>query len=238
MNAVLSPRTSTSSIAPWVRSNGIDNASFSHSLSSTIERKYSEHEHLFLEGEKQTHLFLIVEGVVSVYKLLSDGRRQISSFAYPGDIVGLDSVGSHVNSGEALSECRIRCISVNTIEKLIRNEPGFGRALLYLTANELGDTREQLLSLGRKSAAEKLATFLQRIALRSEKSSDYSNIIAIPMKRSEIADFLGLTVETVSRTFTKLRTCQVIRLHGSDNVEILDPDGLKMIADGGSVGVS
>lgn len=230
-----SSNTAIGTVAPWISGNRIDHSSFGHTISCTTERSYSEHEHLFLEGEKQSHVYLVVEGVVGLYKLLSDGRRQICSFAYPGDIVGLDSVGIHVNSAEALSQSQIRCIPVNAIEKLMRGEPGFGQALLYLAATELAETRDQLLSLGRKSASEKLATFLLRIARRSEKTGESDRTISVPMKRCEIADFLGLTIETVSRTFTKLKTSNIIRLKSNAVVEIVDVDKLSLIAEGGGV---
>jgi CRP/FNR family transcriptional regulator len=206
-------------------------------VSCTVEKTLTEHEHLFLEGEKQTHVYLVVEGVVGMYKLLADGRRQISTFAYPGDIIGLDSIGTHVNSGEALSKALVRCIPVNAIEKLIRSEPGFGQALLFLTASELAETREQMLSLGRKSAAEKVATFLLRISRRSMAIGQSGDVLSIPMKRSEIADFLGLTIETVSRTFTKLKVARVIRLMANSQVEVIDMDKLVSIAEGQAAAV-
>ncbi len=237
MSATL--RTTDTTIAtafPWLSSGIIDHVNVGHTIGCTADRVLDRHEHIFLEGEKQTHIYLVIEGVVGTYKLLSDGRRQISTFAYPGDIIGLDTVGEHVNSGEALNRSVIRCIPINSIEKLMRNEPGFGQALLHLTANELADTREQMLSLGRKSAAEKLATFLLRVARRHQavdRSTGQSNqTISIPMKRSEIADFLGLTIETVSRSFTKFRVAQVIKLVANSEVEILDINRLALIANG------
>jgi CRP/FNR family transcriptional regulator len=126
----------------------------------------------------------------------------------------------------------VRCIPDNAIEKLIRSEPGFGQAILFLTASELAETREQMLSLGRKSAAEKLATFLLRISRRSMAIGQSGNILSIPMKRSEIADFLGLTIETVSRTFTRLRVARVIQLQANSQVEVIDMEQLKSIAEG------
>ncbi|NND91860.1 MAG: helix-turn-helix domain-containing protein [Granulosicoccus sp.] len=232
-----STTTAISTITPWFSNDSIDHVSFGHTVTATIERDLDEHEHLFLEGEDQTHVYLVVEGVVGLYKLLADGRRQISTFAYPGDIIGLDSIGVHGNSGEALSHAVVRCIPVNAIEKLIRSEPGFGQALLYLTASELAETREQMLSLGRKSAAEKVATFLIRISRRSVAMGQTGSLLSIPMKRSEIADFLGLTIETVSRTFTKLKVARVIRLRSNSQVEVLEMEKLSGIAEGNSTNV-
>lgn len=224
--------TAIGTVAPWLSGTSIDHIGHGHTVSCMVERIFAEHEHLFLEGEKQVHVYLVLDGVVGMYKQLADGRRQISTFAYPGDIIGLDSIGMHVNSGEALSRTVVRCIPVNAIEKLIRSEPGFGQAILFLTASELAETREQMLSLGRKSAAEKLATFLLRISRRSMAIGQSGNILSIPMKRSEIADFLGLTIETVSRTFTRLRVARVIQLQANSQVEVIDMEQLKSIAEG------
>ena len=230
--AIIHPTLAMRTVAPWLDTNAIDHVSLGHTISCLSERVLQEHEHLFLEGEKQSHIYIVLEGVVGMYKLLSDGRRQISTFAYPGDIIGLDCTGSHVNNSEALSPSVVRCIPVNAIDKLIRSEPGFGQALLQLAASELAETREQMLSLGRKSAAEKLATFLVRIARRGAAIGQASDTIQIPMKRCEIADFLGLTIETVSRNFTKLKVSRVIRLKSNSEIEILDPAMLEAIADG------
>lgn len=230
--ATIQPLLAMRTVAPWLDTHAIDHVALGHTISCLGERVLQEHEHLFLEGEKQTHIYLVLEGVVGMYKLLSDGRRQISTFAYPGDIIGLDCTGSHVNNSEALSASVVRCIPVNAIDKLIRSEPGFGQALLQLAASELAETREQMLSLGRKSAAEKLATFLVRIARRGASVGQASDTIQIPMKRCEIADFLGLTIETVSRNFTKLKVSRVIRLKSNSEIEILDRAMLEAIADG------
>lgn len=235
--AIHSPILAMHTVAPWLNTNAIDHVSLGHTISCLNERVLQEHEHLFLEGERQTHIYLVLEGVVGMYKLLSDGRRQISTFAYPGDILGLDCTDSHVNNSEALSPSRVRCIPVNAIDKLIRNEPGFGQALLRLAASELAETREQMLSLGRKSAAEKLATFLVRIARRSTAIGQASDTIQIPMKRCEIADFLGLTIETVSRNFTKLKVSRVIRLKSKSEIEILNLALLEAMADGDDTGL-
>jgi len=92
--ASLQPIPAMRTVAPWLDTHSIDHVSLGHTISCITERFLNEHEHLFLEGEKQTHVYLVLEGVVGMYKLLSDGRRQISTFAYPGDIIGLDCTGS------------------------------------------------------------------------------------------------------------------------------------------------
>lgn len=225
----------SSLVAPWISGDNIDHVNLGHTVSCMVERTLSEHEHLFFEGKRQTHVYQVVEGVIGIYKMLADGRRQICNFAYPGDIVGLDTIGKYNYSGEALNDTVVRCIPLNAIEKLMRSEPGFGQALLLYTANELADTREQLVSLGRKTATEKLATFLLRISRRSSGLENHAQVISIPMRRCEIADFLGLTIETVSRTFTRLKSCGVIKLLPNTQVAIVDGKKLECIANGQSM---
>ena len=101
--AILQPTLALRSVAPWLDTQVIDHVSLGHTISCLGERVLHEHEHLFLEGEKQTHIYLVLEGVVGMYKLLSDGRRQISTFAYPGDIIGLHNHGT-INIGDSFSE--------------------------------------------------------------------------------------------------------------------------------------
>lgn len=224
--------SSMRSVAPWLDGDANDRLSLGTTVSCIVERELDVHEHLFLEGERQTHVYLVLSGLIGIYKLLADGRRQISTFAYPGDMIGLDCTDTHVDSGEALSGSRVRCIPVNAIEKLIMNEPGFGQTLLRIAANELADTRERMLSLGRQSATEKLATFLVKVARRNAGIGLDRDTVHIPMKRCEIADFLGLTIETVSRNFTRLKLAGVIRLKSNSQVELVDFERLEAIAKG------
>ena len=206
-----------------------------HSCSSTTEKKVNALEHLYLEDNKQTHVYILLEGVVGTYKLLADGRRQIVGFVYPGDMLGLEQAETYTNSAEALSACRVRCVASSAIEKLMLSEPGFGQTVLRATSQELAETREHLVSLGKKSAMEKLATFLLRISRRMETNGHDPIIINLPMKRAEIGDYLGLTIETVSRKFTKLKGAQIIQIVSNSEVRILDIAALEAVSDGLSI---
>jgi len=201
------------------------------------EKKLGQHEHLYLEGEKQNHIYQILEGVVGVYKMLPDGRRHITKFYYPGDLIGLEEQGRFVSHAEALSDSRVRCIPVNTIDSLIINEPGFGRALLSLVTSDLKDAREQLLALGRKSALEKVATFFHEIHAKSHyaNNGESADKLHLPMTRTEIADYLGLTIETVSRSITKLKGAKVIKPESRTTFIVLDSELLRDFASDSSV---
>jgi CRP/FNR family transcriptional regulator len=201
-------------------------------VSTAHERALKAHEHLFLSGAPRTHIYQVLDGVVGSYKLLGDGRRQIVGFYYPGDLIGIETTTSWEHYGEALCEARVRCISVDTIDRLIQSEPGFGQTLVATLASDLAETREQLLSLGRKSAIEKLATFLLRISRRNCREGEDEYRLYLPMTRMEIADYLGLTVETVSRNFTRLKKEKIIAPVSRCEVEIVDLNRLRELAEG------
>ncbi len=228
------PQTARPGIAAWFDASGESGEGQSRSRlhGCTSERRLDAHEHLFFEGDRQAHVHVVLSGVIALYKLLADGRRQIVSFAYPGDVIGLDCAGVQVETAEALGPARVRCIPADAIDRLMRDEPGFGRQLLQVAASELAETRERMLCLGRQSACERLASFLLRIARRSEAAGGDGTNVHVPMKRGEIADFLGLTIETVSRNFTRLRVARVIRLSAGTEVEIIDRARLESIAAG------
>jgi len=205
-----------------------------HSFTAPSERTLNAHEHLFMANDEQQHIYQVLEGVVGVYKMLPDGRRQIVNFYHTGDLIGLEDSGMWSHHGEALCDTKIRCIPVSTINTLITTEPGFGQALLATLATELAETRDQVLSLGRKSAIEKVATFLVRIARRNKREQKDECALHLPMTRAEIGDHLGLTIETVSRNITKLKTSGLIRLESKSRVEVLDMEQLEELANGDS----
>ena len=231
-NSTTTQITANQAVGNWFGGAASGRIQIGHSYSGTNEKTLDQHEHLFLENDKQTHVYMLQSGVIGTYKMLADGRRQIVGFAYAGDMLGLDHPSFYTNSAEALTECKVRCIPIKAIDKLIETEPGFGQTILRMTSQELADTREQLVSLGRKSAMEKLATFLLRIARRNEQVGLEGDTVHLPMKRSDIGDYLGLTIETVSRNITKLKVSQVIRLNSNSEVRILDRAALEFMAEG------
>lgn len=224
--------TGNAGISEWLGDGHSAQIAMGGSFTTTSERSLDAHEHLFMIGDEQTHLYQIQEGVVGVYKMLADGRRQIVNFYYPGDIIGAADQAAWTQHAEALCKSKVRCIAASTVDKLITTELGFGQALLSMLATELDETRDQLLSLGRKSALEKVATFLLRISRRNRREGRDEALLHLPMKRSEIADYLGLTIETVSRNITKLRTTGIIKLESKSEVRITDIQLLEDLAEG------
>jgi CRP/FNR family transcriptional regulator, anaerobic regulatory protein len=189
-------------------------------------RHFESKEHIFCEGDPRTHVFQIEAGVVTVYQVLNDGRRQIVDFAYPGDFIGLGTTAEHVFSAEATSAARVRCIGASALDDNAHRDPSLALQLYRAVSRELSAARALLVAIGQRSAIERVATFLLMIHGRTVSAKDCDGVVHLPMRRADIGDFLGLTIETVSRTITKLRLMRVIEVsHGTD-IRILNLDRL------------
>jgi CRP/FNR family transcriptional regulator, anaerobic regulatory protein len=194
---------------------------------SSLQRK-APGETLFSEGDEATSVYEIQRGVVRLYKVLPDGRRQITGFLSTGHLLGLAPNGRCVYSAEAVTEVTLCRYQRRAFERLIDEVPGFAKRLLSAASDELRAAQDQMLLLGRKTATEKLASFLLMI---SEQQGG-GDAVDVPMARNDIADHLGLTIETVSRTFTKLRQDGLIALISPARIEIHDRDQLEQVAAG------
>jgi CRP/FNR family transcriptional regulator, anaerobic regulatory protein len=180
-------------------------------------RRCQSKEHVFCEGDARTHVFQIETGVVMVYQMLNDGRRQIVDFAYPGDFIGLGTTHEHVFSAEATTATTVRSFRAASLEEAARRNPDLALQLYKAVSLELSAARALLVAIGQRSAIERVASFLLMLRGRSAPANGGDRIIHLPMRRADIGDFLGLTIETVSRTMTKLRMMKVIEVsHGSD----------------------
>ena len=183
---------------------------------------------LFSEGDVATSIHRVVDGTVRVYKLLPDGRRQIVGFMQAGDLMGLTAGACHLYSAEAVTTCTLQRIPRNRIDALMDAQPSVARRLHQLTAAELIAAQDHMLLLGRKTAVERVASFLLVLAGRSRCGGKK---VKVPMSRTDIADHLGLTTETVSRAFSKLKTTGQIRLLEGGAVEIVDRECLTETAE-------
>jgi len=184
------------------------------------------------EGDRAESFFNITGGTVRLYKLLPDGRRQITGFAHAGDFLGLAVSTIYGFSAEAIDRVDVCRFSRPKMYSLLSDFPEMEKRLLATAGNELLAAQEQMLLLGRKTARERLASFLiaqKRHALPCRHSE---NRIALPMSRADIADYLGLTIETVSRTFTRLKNEQLIAVPNATCVDVLDREALLSLAEG------
>ncbi len=193
-------------------------------------RTFSAKEHVFFEGDDRDSIYEVVDGVVCVYKVTSDGRRQVISFCYPGSLLGFGHADRYLYSAEVLSPATLRPYSAGALEKIVAERPDLAHSLMSFVMAELAAARDQLLTLGRKSASEKIASFLLELSRQNEEMSKDPETLQLPMTRSDIADYLGLTIETVSRNFTKLKTSGIIDLHQNTTVVICDMDRLEETA--------
>ena len=184
------------------------------------------------EGDPAHHLSSIIDGAVRLSKLLPDGRRQITGFLMRGDFLGLVFHDVHAVSAEALTPVRLCRYQRPQIERLMRELPELQRRLLVEANHDLVLAQEQMLLLGRKTARERVASFLVRLADRACRRGLPADPLGLPMSRADIADFLGLTTETVSRTFTQLKRAGLIALPGQGKVKLLRRDVLAEIAEG------
>ena len=167
---------------------------------------------IFEEGERADSAFGVSQGVVRLYKSLPDGRRHIVAFALPGDFLGMPLAERHSCSADAVGEVSLCRFSRDELGRLIGKSPILTRLLLDFAARKLNMARDQLLLLGNGSAEEKVAIFLVDWHKRLGPLVATSHPLPLPMPRQDIADFLGLKLETVSRTLAKLEQKNVIRL--------------------------
>jgi len=181
-------------------------------------------------GEPRQHVYTITAGALRLVRTLADGRRQISGFVLPGDFLGLSGSDHHRYDIEAIADSRVCRVSLPQMKDLRSRFPHLERKLLQRACQELDAVQDAAMALGRLQPAEKVADFLLRLAAREALLGEPGLRVTLPMGRGDIADHLGLTMETVSRTFTKLRQQGLIALPHLNTVEILDEAGLQKLS--------
>jgi|HubBroStandDraft_2_1064218.scaffolds.fasta_scaffold22121_2 CRP/FNR family nitrogen fixation transcriptional regulator len=187
-----------------------DSRSEANSLDESLQlmgatMSYPRNTEIFGENEPADYVYKIVSGSVRTYNILSDGRRQIGGFYMPGDIFGIEFDGEHSSAAEAISDAKVLVVKRSALDALAGRDASVARELYALTARELRRVQDRILLLI-KSAQERVAGFLLEMAKRAAGG----NAIELPMSRQDIADYLGLTIETVSRTLTSLETAAAI----------------------------
>jgi CRP-like cAMP-binding protein len=200
------------------------------------EQQLHPHDALFNQGDDAEYIFGVVDGVMCNYQILADSRRQVISFAYPGEIIGFGHSDTYRFSCEASCDARVRRISSEALFRHAEGRADIRRHLLDILTTELVNTQEHQVLLGRKYALEKLASFLLALVRRSGREFALLPQFQLPMTRRDIADYLGLTVETVSRNLTKLKVMGVIYMPQTTTVVIHDMDMLKEAAEGDDAG--
>ena len=174
-------------------------------------------EELFAQGDDADFFYKVVSGTIRTCKLLNDGRRQIDAFHLAGDIFGLETGDEHRFSAEAVSDATVLAFRRGSLDTLAERDAGLNRQIVSSVMRSLERAQEHMLLLGRKTAQEKIATFLLDIAERVSEDDHFD----LPMQRSDIADHLGLTIETVSRTLTQFARAGVIELAATSRSIVL-----------------
>ena len=186
---------------------------------------FARNEEIFGEEEPADFVYRLVSGVVRATRMLSDGRRQVAGFYFPGDVFGLETGDIHGTCAEAITECQVALIRRSVLERSAERDIAAARELWSITAQALDRMQAHMLLLGRRGAVERIAVFLLEMEVRTAGCG----VVDLPMSRIDIADYLGITFETVSRGLTQLERDGIIALPSSRHIELRDRRGLMAI---------
>lgn len=194
-------------------------------------RTFAAGEPILLDGDACEHVFNITEGSVKVFRSLPDGRRAVTGFLFRGDFLGLTSERA-LFGAEALEPAQVCRFPRKAFKALLLELPQLESELLERASHELEQAQDQLLLLSRKTALERVSSFLLTLSRRARERQEPDDPVHFPMIRADMADYLGLTTETVSRCFGRLKTSGVIRLLPGNRAAILRADRLMQLAEG------
>lgn len=223
----------TCPVRPITICRGLDADTLAGMRGLGTKQRLQAEESAFHEGDPAGRVFMVTRGSLKLYTLLADGRRQVTGFMFPGDFLGISVDEEYAFTVEALEETDVWWFSRQSFDRFIGEHPKVERELYRLAAHELAEAQRQMVLLGRKAAAERLASFFLSLVERAERASGVlETSFDLPMTRIDIADYLGLTKETVSRMLAQLRSRGLIRLQAQNRVEVLDRAGLRAMAEG------
>ncbi|MFZ5670735.1 MAG: helix-turn-helix domain-containing protein [Pseudomonadota bacterium] len=188
-------------------------------------RRFALGEEIYVQEDDAREVYQVVAGAVRTTHLSRDGRRQIGAFYYPGDVFGLESGDLHRYSAEALTDCEIVALSRATLSRDDEEAARVERLVWRGAVRELERTQAHLMLLGRKTACEKVAAFLVDLAARLGE-----DVTELPMGRQDMADYLGLTIETVSRMITQLQGEGMVEFLGNRRFRLSNSAGLRRLA--------
>ena len=192
-------------------------AELSHAKVSSSEFKYIKDTEIFGQAEPADYIYQVIEGAVRSYKLLADGRRQIGAFHLPGDIFGLENGELHRFTAEAIVDTTVRLMKRRSLEHVAESDAMVALNLLNMTTSNLQHAEDHMLLLGRKTSLERVAAFL----LEMDRRLTAAGVLALPMSRRDIADYLGLTLETVSRALSYLHGKGILGFVGQSQRQIV-----------------
>jgi CRP/FNR family transcriptional regulator len=202
-------------------------------LESIIQRSkpLQKNELLYHEGTPFQSLYAVRSGAMKGYRTTSDGREQVTGFYFPGEILGMDGISesAHASSARALETSAICAIPFDSLEKLSALMPGLQRHLFQLLSREITEDQLLITLLSKNSADERVATLLLSISRRIARRQLSASQFRLPMSRVDIGNYLGLTVETISRVFSRMQKSGILRVDNKE-IEILDQEALQQAA--------
>ncbi|WP_112963450.1 transcriptional regulator FnrN [Agrobacterium sp. fls2-241-TYG-188a] len=196
----------------------------------SARKKIDQGTELLGQGEQVPYYANILRGVVKLSKMMSDGRQQIVGLQFAPDFLGRPFIAESSMSAEAATDLEICSFPRRVIDRMVSSVPGMERKLHSQSLKELDEARDWMLTLGRKSAQEKVASFLYLIATHIDPEKTDKSCFDLPLSRADIADFLGLTIETVSRQMTKLRKDNIIQIENNRHITVPDMAALNFAA--------
>ncbi len=188
------------------------------------DRIISKDQNVFLQGEKTSNFYNIKKGSLKIYKLSSDGRKQIVGFLFPGDFVGMSPEENYSYNAETLEETTLCMFSKMVLENFFVQHPHVERKILNIVNHELSVAQDQIFLLGKYTAKERLLQFFLNLSEQRAKMGWVDNPIRLSMSRSDIANYLGLTIETISRTISELKIERLVKMIGTQNIFLNDKD--------------
>lgn len=196
------------------------------------EVRLARSQPVFHQDDPATHLFIVTAGMIRLSKMLVDGRRQITGFLFPGDLLGVSFGEVYVYDAEAVDDVRLCRFPRDKFIALLDDMPRLVHQMLAVASNELVAAQDQMLLLGCKTAMEKVVSFLLLLARRANNADQSTTFVKLPMSRMDIGDYLGLSMETVSRSFGKLVEAGLIEIPSRGQISLKDGDALNEIAEG------
>jgi CRP/FNR family transcriptional regulator, anaerobic regulatory protein len=194
-------------------------------------RKVAANETLWCEGEERSHIFIVRSGAICFSRMLPDGRRIVLGFAYPGDIIGIGS-DFHYCDAQTVQMTRLEAIPAASFKRAVFEDPGLGKQATAAVNQALDAAYQHVVVISKLSANERLASFLMALSSRNEAHGLSPLSVVLPMRRVDIADYLGLTIETVSRTFTIFKNTGLIAMDQANIIVFKDIRKLRTLASG------
>ena len=210
----------------------LDAAALDEISSEANQMVLPAHSAIFREGDPAGRVFTLIDGFAKLTRLLPDGKQQVVGFRFAGDVIGYTTLKTYPFDAELLTDAKLCRLDRTQLDGLLRRYPQLERRMLDLCVQELTATQEQLVTVGRRSAEARVAAFLISLVDASRRRGQPRQVLEMPMTRADIADFLGLTLETVSRSLTAFRKRGWIREPVHHKVELLNVPALTAMAEG------